>query len=56
MTNSALRLSKAEWRQVSDVAARIDWARYSAATRYAELESGLDDRTALALRQLLRVT
>lgn len=55
MANGSLKLSKAEWRHVSDVAARIDWARYSAATRYAELETSLDDRTASALRQLLRV-
>ena len=55
MANSSLKLSKSEWRHVSDVAAKIDWARYSASDRYAELEAGLDDRTASALRQLLRV-
>lgn len=55
MASSALRLSKSEWRHVADVAAHIDWARYSAANRYAELEADLDDRTATALRQLLRV-
>jgi hypothetical protein len=55
MTNGSLKLSKSEWRHVSDVAAQIDWVRYSAAARYAELETGLDDRTASALRQLLRV-
>ena len=55
MPTGSLKLSKSEWRQVSDIAARIDWARYSAAARYAEIETGLDDRTASALRQLLRV-
>ena len=55
MPNGQLKLSKSEWRQVSDIAARIDWARYSAAARYAEIETGLDDCTASALRQLLRV-
>lgn len=55
MATSAPRLSRGEWRHVSDIAARIDWARYSAASRYPELEAGLDDRTAWALRQLLRV-
>ena len=55
MASSTLKMSKSEWRQVSDIAAQIDWARYSAAARYAELESGLNDRTASALRQLLRV-
>ena len=53
MASSALRLSKSEWRQVSDIAARIDWARYSP-TRYAALEASLSDRTAAALHQLLR--
>jgi hypothetical protein len=53
MTSSELRLSKDEWRQVSDVAARIDWARYSP-TRYNHLEAGFSDRTAAALHQLLR--
>jgi len=55
MPTGSLKLSKSEWRQVSDIAARIDWARYSAAHRYAEIEAGLDGRTASALRQLLRV-
>lgn len=55
MTSGSLKLSKSEWRHVSDVAAKIDWARYSAASRYAQLEADFDDRTASALRQLLRV-
>ena len=55
MASGSLKLSKSEWRHVSDIAAHIDWARYSAATRYAELEAGLDGLTASALRQLLRV-
>ena len=55
MASGSLKLSKSEWRHVSDIAAQIDWVRYSAATRYAELEAGLDGRTASALRQLLRV-
>lgn len=54
MTSGELKLSKAEWRQVSDIAAQIDWARYSAG-RYAHLEAGLSDRAAAALHQLLRV-
>ncbi|HEU0311668.1 MAG TPA: hypothetical protein VFR36_10660 [Sphingomicrobium sp.] len=54
MTRSELRLTKAEWRQVSDVAAQIDWARYSTG-RYAHIEAALSDRTAAALHQLLRV-
>ena len=53
MASSAMRLSRAEWRQVSGIAAQIDWARYSPG-RYAALESGLSDRTAAALHQLLR--
>ena len=54
MASSALRLSKSEWRQVSDIAARIDWVRYSP-ERYSALEAGLSDRAAAALHQLLRV-
>ena len=54
MTGSELKLSRAEWRQVSDVASRIDWARYSA-DRHARLEADLSDRTSAALHQLLRV-
>lgn len=54
MASSALRLSKAEWRQVSDIAARMDWARHSAAGQPA-LEAGLSDRAAAALHQLLRL-
>lgn len=53
MTNDAIQLSKSEWRQVADVAARIDWARYTPG-RYAALEAGLTDRSQIALHQLLR--
>lgn len=28
MAGSAMRLSRAEWRQVSGIAAQIDWARF----------------------------
>lgn len=52
MASSALRLSKDEWRQVSDIATQIDWARYSP-DRYAHLEASLSDRVAAALHQLL---
>jgi hypothetical protein len=54
MISGELKLSKAEWRQVSDIAAQIDWARYSP-DRYAHLEASLSDRTAAALHQLLRL-
>ena len=54
MTSSELKLSKAEWRQVSDIASQIDWARHSA-DRHARLEADLNDRTSAALHQLLRV-
>ena len=55
MAGSAPRLSRSEWRQVSDIASRLDWARYSP-DRYAALEAGLNDRAAAALHQLLRVS
>ena len=54
MTSAALKLSKAEWRQVSGIAAQIDWARHAVGDQ-AALEAGLTDRTAAALRQLLRL-
>jgi hypothetical protein len=54
MEGNAIKLSKSEWRQVSGIAAQIDWARYSS-DRYAHLEAGLSDRTAAALHQLLRL-
>ena len=54
MATSALRLSKSEWRQVSDIAAQLDWARHSA-SRQPALETGLSDRAAAALNQLLRL-
>lgn len=54
MTSSELKLSKAEWRQVSDVASRIDWARHSA-DGYDSLEADLSDRASAALHLLLRV-
>lgn len=52
IASTAMRLSRAEWRQVSGIAAQIDWARFSPG-RYAALQSGLGDRTAAALHQLL---
>lgn len=55
MAGTAVRLSRAEWRQVSDTAAQIDWARYSPG-RYAALEAGLGERGAAALHQLLRIS
>lgn len=54
MTSAALKLSKAEWREVSDIAAQFDWARHEAGNRFAAIEAGLNDRAAAALRQLLR--
>ena len=54
MTSGELKLSKSEWRQLSDVASRIDWARYSAG-RDDRLEADLGDRASAALHQLLRV-
>ena len=54
MTSGVMSLSKTEWRQVSGIAARIDWARH-ASDQYAALEDGLSDRAAMALRQLLRL-
>ena len=53
MTSSALKLSKAEWRQVSDIAAGIDWTRHGRG--YSGLDADLSDRAATALRQLLRL-
>ena len=47
-------LSKAEWRQVADIAANIDWASYSAGRHRGGIDAGLNDRTADALRLLLR--
>ena len=54
MTSAALKLSKAEWRQVSDIAAQFDWARHQAGSRFAAIEAGLSDRASTALHQLLR--
>ena len=54
MTTSELKLSKAEWRQVSDIASQIDWARHSI-DRHARLEVDLSDRASAALHQLLRL-
>lgn len=54
MTSSDLKLSKAEWRQVADIAARIDWGRHSPEA-HTHLEAGLNDRAAAALHQLLRL-
>lgn len=53
MTSGALRLSKAEWRQVSGIVAGIDWTRHG--SRESGLEAGLSDRAAAALQQLLRL-
>ena len=47
-------LSKAEWRQVADIAATIDWASYSAGRYRDVIDAGLNDRSADALRLLLR--
>ena len=50
---AALKLSRAEWRQVSGIAAGIDWTRHGRG--YAGLDAGLGDRAAIALQQLLRL-
>lgn len=52
MISNSVKLSKGEWRQVSGIAAQLDWARHSADFR--NVEAGLDDRTSTALHQLLR--
>jgi hypothetical protein len=54
MISNSLKLSKSEWRQVSDIAGEIDWSRHGADFRNAELNGGLDGRTSAALHQLLR--
>ena len=54
MISNSVRLSKSEWRQVSGIAAQMNWARHSADFRNAEFAADLDNRTATALNQLLR--
>ena len=55
MASAALKLSKDEWRQVSHIAASLDWSRHAPGGRNAAIEAGLSDRAATALRQLLRL-
>ena len=50
------RISKSEWQQVSQVAAGLDWSRISLQKQHdVAVAAGLNDRTAAALQQLLRV-
>ncbi|HEY0630313.1 MAG TPA: hypothetical protein VGD23_13390 [Sphingomicrobium sp.] len=54
MASSAIKLTKAEWRQVAGIAQQIDWTRHDAG-RIAAPTAGISDRAATALQQLFRL-